>query len=98
MSVSKVVESSILAFSAASRTRWSAMGSLRTSAPVSFLNSPMMKSMSALSMSVPPSWVSPEVATTSNTPPPKSMMVTSSVPPPRSKTMIFSSLPFLSMP
>jgi len=36
---SKVVDSSILAFSTASRTRWVAIGSLVTSAPVSFLNS-----------------------------------------------------------
>ena len=98
MSVSIVVESSILAFSAASRTRCQAIGSLRTSTPVSFLNSLAMKSISALSMSVPPSCVSPEVDMTSKTPWPKSMIVTSSVPPPKSKTRIFSSLPFLSMP
>ena len=50
-------------------------------------------------MSVPPSCVSPLVATTLN--PPSfhiSMMVTSRVPPPKSKTRIFSSLPAFSSP
>ena len=42
-------------------------------------------------MSVPPSWVSPLVDCTSNTPPPNSIMVTSSVPPPKSNTMMFTS-------
>ena len=96
--VSSVEESSILAFSAASRTRCIAILSFRMSMPDSFWNSPAMNSVSALSMSVPPSWVSPLVDTTSNTPSPNSMIVTSSVPPPRSKTRIFCDLPALSSP
>src|SRR3990170_5875034 len=53
--------------------------------------------MRALSMSIPPSAVSPLVETTSNTPSPISMSVTSKVPPPRSRTQILPSL-FLSRP
>ena len=49
-------------------------------------------------MSVPPSWVSPLVDTTSNTPSPKSIIVTSRVPPPRSNTIIFWSFSDLSRP
>jgi hypothetical protein len=49
-------------------------------------------------MSVPPSWVSPLVALTSNTPLPNSMMVTSRVPPPKSITAMRSSSPERSRP
>ena len=41
-----------------------------------------------LSKSLPPRWVSPLVARTSQMPSPTSRMDTSKVPPPRSKTMI----------
>ncbi len=51
-----------------------------------------------MSISVPPSWVSPEVLITSNTPPPISIIVTSKVPPPKSKTRIFMSSLALSKP
>jgi hypothetical protein len=64
MSVSSTVDSSILAFSAASLNRCMAILSLRRSMPFSLRNSSAMKSISTLSMSVPPSWVSPEVAST----------------------------------
>ena len=52
----------------------------------------------ALSISDPPSCVSPEVLITSKTPPPISIIVTSSVPPPKSNTRIFISSLFLSKP
>ena len=97
-SVSRTFESSIFAFSAASRMRCTAILSLRTSMPDSFLNSVAMWSIKALSISVPPNWVSPLVDFTSKTPCAMSMMVTSSVPPPRSNTRIFCSLPVLSSP
>ena len=51
-----------------------------------------------MSISVPPSWVSPEVLITSKTPPPISIKVTSSVPPPKSNTIIFISSFDLSKP
>ena len=54
--------------------------------------------MITLSMSVPPSCVSPDVLITSKTPPPISMIVTSRVPPPKSKTRIFMSSLDLSSP
>ena len=97
-SVSIVDESSIFAFSAASLIRWTAILSFDTSMLCSAWNSFTMKSTTALSISVPPSWVSPLVETTSNTPSPKSIMVTSSVPPPRSNTIIFWSFSDLSSP
>ena len=97
-SVSITVDSSIFAFSAASRTRVIAVWSSDRSMPSFFLNSSTTWSMSALSMSAPPSCVSPDVLRTSNTPPPISMMVTSSVPPPKSNTSIFMSSPALSRP
>ena len=49
-------------------------------------------------MSVPPSWVSPDVLITSKTPPPISITVTSNVPPPKSNTRIFMSSFALSNP
>ena len=97
-SVSITVDSSIFAFSAASRTRVIAVWSDDRSIPSLRLNSSTMWSMTALSMSAPPSCVSPDVLRTSNTPPPISMMVTSSVPPPKSNTSIFMSSPALSRP
>ena len=54
--------------------------------------------MMALSISVPPNCVSPEVLITSKTPPPISIIVTSKVPPPKSKTRIFMSSFALSRP
>ena len=98
ISVCMVVDSSIFAFSQASLTLQNAMLSWARSMPVSFWNSPMTNLVRASSMSDPPSWVSPEVDSTSNTPSLKSMMVTSRVPPPRSKTMIFCSTSDLSRP
>ena len=98
ISVCIVVESSILAFSQASRTLQNAMLSLARSIPVSFWNCPMTYLVRASSISDPPSWVSPDVDRTSKTPSLKSMMVTSRVPPPRSKTMIFCSTSDLSRP
>ena len=68
ISVSSVEDSSILAFSTASLTRWTAILSFEMSMPVSALNSFEMYSTSRLSMSVPPSCVSPLVDMTSNTP------------------------------
>ncbi len=95
-SVSKVVESSILAFSAASLTLFIAMRSAVTSIPDSDLKLPDMKSIKALSMSFPPRAVSPLVDKTSKvawlSTSEKSIMVTSKVPPPKSNTKIFWSL------
>ncbi len=95
--VSCIVESSHLAFSAASFRRCSAIGSLRTSMPVCLRNSSAMWSMRRWSQSSPPRWVSPLVESTSNTPSPMSRIDTSNVPPPRSNTAIFSFF-FLSRP
>jgi len=53
--VSRTVDSSIFAFSAASSNLWRAMLSLRTSMPVSILNWFAMYSTRGLSMSMPPS-------------------------------------------
>ena len=96
-SVSLTVESSILAFSAASCKRCSAWRSWPRSMPWSFLNSRTMCSTTRRSQSSPPKKVSPLVERTSTTPSPTSRMETSKVPPPRSKTMIVSD-DFLSRP
>ena len=98
MSVSGTVDSSILAFSAASLRRWTAILSALRSTPFSFLNSLASQSMTASSQSSPPSWVSPLVDFTSNTPSPISRMETSKVPPPRSKTRMVCSASSLSRP
>src|SRR3989449_3092517 len=95
--VSSVLESSIFAFSPASRIRCIACRSFETSVPDSALNSDTIQFTRALSMSMPPRAVSPLVEMTSNTPSPISIRVTSNVPPPRSRTQIFPS-PFLSNP
>ena len=84
ISVSWVEESSILAFSAASRSLWSAGRSSLMSMPDSFSNSPLRKSTILESKSSPPRWVSPFVALTSKTPSPSSRMEMSKVPPPKS--------------
>ena len=54
--------------------------------------------MTRWSQSSPPSWVSPWVDLTSNTPSPISRIDTSNVPPPRSNTRIVWSAPFLVEP
>ena len=54
--------------------------------------------MTASSQSSPPSWVSPEVDLTSNTPSPSSSTDTSKVPPPRSNTRMVWSDSSLSRP
>ncbi|MNC93508.1 hypothetical protein D3C83_101530 [compost metagenome] len=92
-----VVDSSILAFSAASFSRCSAMESFDRSMPWSFLNSATSQLMMRWSKSSPPRCVSPFVDFTSKTPSPSSRIEMSYVPPPRSKTAIFSSF-FLSSP
>ncbi len=97
MSVLCELDSSHLAFSAASFSRCSAMGSLDRSMPWSFLNSVTSQSMTRWSKSSPPRCVSPLVAFTSNTPSPMSSTEMSNVPPPRSYTATFSSF-FLSSP
>ncbi len=97
MVVSRVLESSILAFSAASMSRWRAWRSALRSTPYSRRNSSASQFTMAWSMSLPPRWVSPEVAFTSKTPSPISSTVTSKVPPPRSNTRTVS-FPFLSRP
>ena len=84
MSVSNTVESSILAFSAASRSRCSAMRSLPRSMPSVFLNSLTIHSMIRWSRLSPPRCVSPLVDLTSTTPSPTSRMEMSNVPPPKS--------------
>ena len=89
-------ESSIFAFSAASRRRCTASLSLFRSIPCSFLKFDVNMSRSAVSKSSPPRNVSPLVAFTSKTPPEISRMETSNVPPPRSYTATRPS--FLSTP
>ena len=89
MSVCSAAESSILAFSAASFNLCNANLSDLRSIPLSFLNSPIRYSTTALSKSSPPKNVSPLVDFTSNTPSPNSSIETSKVPPPKSYTAIF---------
>ncbi len=84
ISASSVCESSTFALSAASLSLWSAIGSLETSMPLSLLKFSTMKSISTLSMSSPPRWVSPLVALTSITPSLTSSIEMSKVPPPKS--------------
>ena len=84
MSLVWALESSILAFSAASFTRWMACVSLLRSMPVWFLNSSKSQFITAWSTSSPPSIVSPFVALTSKTPSPMSSTEISNVPPPKS--------------
>src|SRR3974377_2455401 len=78
-----VVESAILARSAASRRRCSAISLplARRSRPSSFLNSSISQSTSRWSMLSPPRWVSPLVAFTSMTPSPTSRIEILNVPP-----------------
>src|SRR5204862_185159 len=64
------VDSSILAFSAASYRRCSAIGSWVRSMPWSRLNSAASQSTTALSQLSPPRWLSPAVDLTSTTPSP----------------------------
>ena len=80
------LESSILAFSAASLRRCMAIGSFLRSMPSSLLNSSAKKSINFESKSSPPKCVSPLVDFTSNTPSPSSRIDTSKVPPPKSYT------------
>ncbi len=68
ISVCITVDSSILAFSAASLSRCNAIGSLERSIPWSRLNSAISHSMMRASKSSPPRCVSPLVDLTSNTP------------------------------
>ena len=82
--VSCIEESSIFAFSAASRRRCAAILSFRRSMPSLFLNSAASHSTILLSQSSPPSLLSPAVERTSKTPSPTSSIETSNVPPPRS--------------
>ncbi len=97
MSVCVVLDSSIFAFSAASLSRCSAIGSLERSMPWSRLNSLTSQSIRRWSKSSPPRCVSPLVDFTSKTPSASSSTEMSYVPPPRSNTAIFSSF-FLSRP
>ena len=84
ISVSFVVESSILAFSAASFSRCRAILSLERSMPCSFLKSATNQSMITWSRLSPPRCVSPLVALTSTTLSPTSRIEISKVPPPKS--------------
>ena len=97
ISVCGMEDNSILAFSAASRKRWSAWRSWLRSMPCSRLNSSINQRTMRSSQSSPPKWVSPLVDFTSMTPSPTSRTETSKVPPPRSKTKMVSSV-FLSSP
>ena len=96
--VSCTVDSSILAFSAASFRRCRAILSWDRSTPSVFLNSVTSHSMTLSSQSSPPSFVFPEVDFTSKTPSPMSSTETSNVPPPRSKTRTVRSVSSLSSP
>ena len=84
ISVCSAADNSILAFSAASLSLCKASLSDFKSIPLSFLNSPIRYSTTALSKSSPPKNVSPFVDLTSNTPSPNSRIETSKVPPPKS--------------
>ena len=96
--VSWTVDSSILAFSAASLSRWVAILSAARSTPSVFLNSVTSQAITLSSQSSPPSWVSPAVDFTSKTPSAISRTETSKVPPPRSNTRTVCSAPSLSRP
>ncbi len=74
MVVADAADSSILAFSAASFRRCSAIGSVRRSMPSEPLNSSAIQSISRWSKSSPPRCVSPLVDLTSKTPSPSSRM------------------------
>ena len=91
--VEELDDSSILARSAASRTRGMAILSFVRSRPVLLLNLVTIQSTTFSSQSSPPRWLSPLVAFTSMTPSPISSRDTSNVPPPRSKTRIVWSSP-----
>ena len=91
-------ESSIFAFSAASRRRCMAILSLDRSTPCWPLKVLTRCSTTRWSQSSPPSRLSPLVALTSMTPSPISSSDTSNVPPPRSKTRMVCSLSPLSRP
>ena len=91
-------DSSILAFSAASRRRCMASLSLDRSMPLEALKVLTRWSTTFSSQSSPPRWLSPAVAFTSMTPSPISSRETSKVPPPRSKTRIVCSVSPLSRP
>ena len=82
--VSIALESSFLAFSAASFRRCIAITSFLRSIPLSALNSLSKKSITLLSKSSPPKKAFPPVESTSTTLSPVSRTVTSNVPPPRS--------------
>ena len=84
ISVCSAAESSIFAFSAASFNLCNANLSVFKSIPLSFLNSEIKYSTTALSKSSPPKKVSPFVDFTSKTPSPNSRIDTSKVPPPKS--------------
>ena len=84
ISVDVELESSILAFSAASFSLWRAILSVERSIPVSFLKELTIHSMILWSKLSPPRCVSPFVDLTSKTPSPSSRMEISNVPPPRS--------------
>mmetsp|Transcript_13496 Transcript_13496/g.31951 ORF Transcript_13496/g.31951 Transcript_13496/m.31951 type:complete len:267 (+) Transcript_13496:594-1394(+) len=90
-----VVERARLARSTSRRSFCTARLSLEASLPVFFLKRPRMWSIVRRSKSSPPRWVSPEVATTSNTPLEMVKSDTSKVPPPRSNTRMFSSSSFV---
>ena len=84
ISYSWAEESAIFAFSASSRILCNASGCPCTSIPESALNSAMIQSITAISQSSPPKWVSPLVAFTSKSPSPMSKTEISNVPPPKS--------------
>lgn len=98
MLVVVAADSSILAFSAASRSRWRAILSWARSMPCSPRKVFTRWSMIRWSQSSPPSWLSPLVDLTSTTPSASSSSDTSKVPPPRSKTRTVCSLEPLSSP
>ena len=84
MTVSRTLESSQRAFSAASLSRCMAMRSSRIATPVSSSKVSIRYCMTRRSKFSPPRKVSPAVEMTSKTPWPMSRIETSKVPPPRS--------------
>ena len=94
--VDSSAESSFFASRAASATRRNAILSRRTSMPCSRWNASSRYAITRSSKSSPPKWLSPDVASTSMTSSPISMMDTSNVPPPRSYTITFCGSPLSS--
>ena len=83
-SVSRADDRAILACSAASRKRTRVTGSSTGMLPACFWNACSSQSATRRSISLPPRWESPAVASTCTMPPRMRKTDTSKVPPPKS--------------